>query len=101
MQKTPHTLFGLPKVDVVRNPVVEIYLQQCSRTVQPTCSSLCSLFYRGQFPEPMRVQGGCAQKLLQKKKWAIPTLLGQTVFIFALESEADDYGKEGYISNTC
>ncbi len=35
--------------------VVKLYLQHCSRTVQPKYYSVCSAIYREQFPEPGRV----------------------------------------------
>ncbi len=74
------TLFDLPKSEYNKETVVKIYLQHCSRTVQPKCLSVCSSFYRGQFPEPERVQGGSAQRLFVKNG-AIPTLLSDNLVL--------------------
>ncbi len=34
--------------------MVKLYLQHCSRTVQPKYSDVCSAFYGGLFPDPGR-----------------------------------------------
>ncbi len=49
-------LFAFPKEDTSRNhKLYKLYLQHCSRTVQPKYLSVCSAFYGGLFPDPGRV----------------------------------------------
>ncbi len=47
------TLFGIQKRTQLE--MVKLYLQHCSRAVQPKYSDVCSAFYGGLSPEPGRV----------------------------------------------
>ncbi len=69
------TLFGLPKVDAIRNHWLRFVY---NRTAQPKCSNLCNAFYGRQFREPRRVQGLLCTKAISKKKGSILTLLWQS-----------------------
>ncbi len=59
------TLFGLPKVDAIRNHWLRFVY---NTTAQPKCSNLCNAFYGRQFREPSRVQGWLCTKAISKKK---------------------------------
>ncbi len=55
------TLFGLPKVDAIRNHwLIFVY----NRTAQPKCLILCNAFYGRLFCEPRRVQGWLCTKAI-------------------------------------
>ncbi len=58
-RKQKSTLFGLPKVDAIRNHWLRFVY---NRTAQPKCSNLCNAFYGRQFREPRRVQGWLCKK---------------------------------------
>ncbi len=59
--ESKNTLFGLPKVDAIRNHWLRFVY---NRTAQPTCSNLCNAFYVRQFREPRRVQGWLCTKAI-------------------------------------
>ncbi len=59
------TLFGLPKVDAIRNHWLRFVY---NTTAWPKCSYLCNAFYRRQFCEPIRVQGWLCTKAISFKK---------------------------------
>ncbi len=54
------TLFGLPKVDAIKNHWLRFVY---NRTAQLKCSNLCNAFYERQFYEPRREQGQLFQKI--------------------------------------
>ncbi len=58
------TLFGLPKVDAIRNHWLRFVY---NRTAQPNCSNLCNAFYGRQFCEPRRAQGWLCTKTISKR----------------------------------
>ncbi len=74
--ESKNALFGLPKVDAIRNLwLIFVYY----RTAQPKCSNLCNAFYGRLFCEPRRVQGWlCTKAISKKKNGSIPTLLWQS-----------------------
>ncbi len=53
------TLFGLPKVDAIRNHWLRFVY---NTTAQPKCLNLCNAFYGRQFREPSRAQGSTKKK---------------------------------------
>ncbi len=59
------TLFGLPKVDAIRNHWLRFVY---NTTAQPKCLNLYNAFYGRQFSEPSRVQGWLCKKAISKKK---------------------------------
>ncbi len=69
------TLFGLLKVDAIRNHWLRFIY---NTTAQPKCSNLCNAFYGWLFHEPSRVQGWLCTKAISKKKGSILTLLWQS-----------------------
>ncbi len=62
--KSKNTLFGLPKVDVIRNHWLRFVY---NTTAQPKCSNLCNAFYGRQYYEPRRIQGWLYTKAFSKK----------------------------------
>ncbi len=58
------TLFGLPKVDAIRNHWLRFVY---NRTAQPKCSNLSNTFYGRPFCEPRRVQGWLCTKAISLK----------------------------------
>ncbi len=73
------TLFGLPKVDAIRNHWLRFVL---NRTAQPKCSNLCNAFYGRQFHEPSRVQGWLCTKAISKKKKRVNSDFAMTIWRF-------------------
>ncbi len=65
LYESKSTLFGLQKVDAIRNHWLRFVYY---RTAQPKCSNLCNAFYGRQFREPRRVQGWLCTKAISKKK---------------------------------
>ncbi len=77
--------------------LVKLYLQHCSRTVQPKYYSVCSTFYGRLFPEPGRVaynaglHKGCFYKVgqFQLCKDSL-ALLTHSKYVFIFEEFASD-----------
>ncbi len=60
------TLFGLMKVDAIRNHWLRFVY---NRTAQPKCSNLCNAFYGRQFHEPsIYYNVNCGQRLSKRKR---------------------------------
>ncbi len=60
------TLFGLMKVDAIRNHWLRFVY---NRTAQPKCSNLCNAFYGRQFHEPsIYYKVNCEQRLSKRKR---------------------------------
>ncbi len=68
------TLFGLPKVDAIRNHWLRFVY---NTTAQPKCSNLCNAFYGRPFREPSRVQGWLCTKAISNIKKDNLALLNQ------------------------
>ncbi len=73
------TLFGLPKVDAIRNHWLRFVY---NTTAQPICSNLCNAFYGRQFREPSRVQGWLCTKAISKKKKRVNSDFAMTIWRF-------------------
>ncbi len=67
--ESKNTLFGLSKVDAIRNHWLRLVY---NRAAQPKCWNLCNAFYGQQFCEPrykvFEYKACCAQRLFKKKK---------------------------------
>ncbi len=73
------TLFGLPKVDAIRNHWLKFVY---NTTAQPKCSNLCNAFYGRQFCEPSRVQGWLCTKAISKNKKRVNSDFAMTIWRF-------------------
>ncbi len=83
--------------------MVKLYLQHCSRTVQPKYSSVCSAFYGGLFPEPGRVAYNACTKAVAIK-WGNSNFartvwrfwLAACKYVFIFKEFATDYSNASF-----
>ncbi len=73
------TLFGLLKVDTIRNQWLRFVY---SRTAQHKCLNLCNAFNGRQFHEPWRVQGWLCTKAISKNKKEVNFDFAMTIWRF-------------------
>ncbi len=69
--ESKNTLFGLLKVDAIRNHWLRFVY---NTTAQPKCSNLCNAFYGRLFCEYSRVQGWLCMKVIKKISYFTVTI---------------------------